>query len=99
MHSKDQDRRNILHLASENGHVMIASILIQAGLAPKLHTRDSMGMTPLHLACMHGKSPIVEMLLQCNLGLTATDFQSMFLVSCSTTRDLIRPKAFPSILQ
>ena len=57
-----------LHLAAQEGHVLISHVLVQAG--GELDAIDDEQNTPLMLACIKGKANIVRYLLQAGADLT-----------------------------
>ena len=58
---EDQDFCTPLHVASANGDLVAAELLIQYGA--DVNTRDRNRETPLHLASGHGKLDMVRLLL------------------------------------
>ncbi|XP_070546117.1 death-associated protein kinase 1-like [Ptychodera flava] len=52
-----------LHLASEQGHVDVAQMLIKCGA--DVNAKDKDGLTPVHHAAIHGYEATVRLLLKC----------------------------------
>ena len=60
-----------LHLASTNGHLIVAELLIQSGR--DVNTRNQKEETPLTLASAHGKLEIMRLLLTSGSNVNSQD--------------------------
>ena len=62
MNLSDQDKKNLLHLASFNGQTEIVKLLIENGIDINQTNED--GRNALHLACANGNIHVVELLVE-----------------------------------
>jgi ankyrin repeat protein len=65
------DGNTPLHLASRNGHVNVAEILLDFGV--DVNAQNNYNTIPLHFACQNGHLKLVQMLLNRHADVNACD--------------------------
>lgn len=71
--SRNENRSTALHLASEDGQVEIAKLLIDHGHGADIDNRDNKQYTPLVLASHFGYLEVVRLLIESGAALFARD--------------------------
>lgn len=61
-----------LHLAAENGHSEVVSILLSKSTV-QLHVKDKMGRTAMHLAAANGHRELISQLIGQGADINAPD--------------------------
>ena len=70
MDPKNEDEQTPLHLAADQGHVKIVSMLVKAK-KDIVHDDDENGDTPLHLASLKGNTSCVRELVKLGASIRA----------------------------
>ena len=71
-----------MHIASEEGYIVIALMLIIKGA--NVNAKDSFGLTPLHQAASFGQNLILNILLKNGANLEAEDNLGRTPLACSS---------------
>jgi ankyrin repeat protein len=86
LNNYDADGHTPLFYALRDGHLALATLLMDAGAALEISRQP--GVSALHLACLHDWQELVERMLDCGASIEIKDGQNQTPLDCSLKQGL-----------